>query len=136
MDIFFTDPNEVRLPPEEVRLQNLQAAPSPDGRRVRVSIEVDPFLKRPDLDLWLLDAQGQEVAQTSIIQSMVRKLELTLHIREPQPASAYTLRVVLYATQMPEQPDPAQEMGGIQRTPTDEKFVTFDLPENIPSPPD
>jgi len=131
MDIFFSDPPESRLPPEQVRLREVRVTPSDDGRRARIYLEVDPFQKRPDLDLWLHSAAGEEVAQTSIIQTMARKMELTMHIRQPQPGGEYSLRVVLYATQLPAEPDPSQEMGGIQRQATDEKTIRFTLPEAL-----
>ncbi len=81
MDPFFGDPNVERLPPEKVRLLYLQASPSDDGIRVRVALEVTPFLQRPYIELVLADASGQELASASIIEPMAWKLELTLHIR-------------------------------------------------------
>ncbi len=46
MDIFFQDLNEVRLPPEEVRLNKMQAEPLLDGSRVKVILELTPFIKK------------------------------------------------------------------------------------------
>jgi hypothetical protein len=51
MDIFFADPSEVPLPPNEVRIRELNVEPWPDGNRLRVYLEVDPFQKRPNADL-------------------------------------------------------------------------------------
>ncbi len=86
MDLFFQDPNEIPLPPEEVRIRAFTVEPYPDGRRVRVSLEVDPFQKRPSFDIVITDAGGEEVAQTTIIETMTRKLDVTLHLRRPPPA--------------------------------------------------
>ncbi len=83
MEPFFGDPNVERLPPADVRLADLQASPSDDGNKVRVTLEITPFLQRPYLELVLADASGQELASASIIEPMAWKLELTLHIRKP-----------------------------------------------------
>jgi hypothetical protein len=85
MDIFLHDPHEIPLPPDEVRLRALHAEPWPDGRRVRVSIELDPFHKRPSLTLAITDASGRRLAGTSIIESMTRKIELNLHLPSSPP---------------------------------------------------
>jgi hypothetical protein len=81
MDAFFLDPNVERLPPEATRLLDLRAEPYPDGRRVRVGLELTPFQKRPDIELTLTDPDGQPAASASVIEPMGWKLELTLHIR-------------------------------------------------------
>lgn len=96
MDIFFQDPKEIRLSPGEVRIRELSARPSPDGQRVKVYLEVDPFQKRPNADLVITNPQGWEVATTSIIQSPSRKVELTMHLRAEKLEGEYTLCAVIY----------------------------------------
>ena len=102
MDIFFQDPNEIRLPPDEVRIRDLQAQTLPDGRRVHVYLEVDPFQKRPSAELTISDVAGNRLATASVIESMTRKMELTMHLRgreasvEPAHEGGYTLQVVLF----------------------------------------
>ena len=113
MDIFFQDPSEVPLPPEEVRIRQVRAEPWPDGRRVRVTLEVDPFQRRPNADLSITNPQGEQVAQASVIEPMGRKMELTMHLREPQPAGLYTLLVVLFYSE----PLPLTEAGASDSTP-------------------
>jgi GTP cyclohydrolase III len=102
MDIFFTDPTEIPLPPAEIRIQALQAEPYPDGRRVKISLEITPFQKRPSADLMITDTQGQIAAQASIIETITRKMELTMHLRGPQPGDAYQVHVSLFYEQAPE----------------------------------
>jgi len=109
MDIFFQDPTEVPLPPDEVRIRALRAATYPDGQRVRVYLEVDPSQQRPSADLAIRDSAGNEVTNTSIVESMYRKMELTMHLRRPQPGEPYTLRAIVFFVQQPpegEEPDP------------------------------
>ena len=58
MDIFFRDPSEIPLPPDEVRIRVLHADPYPDGQRVRIHLEVDPFQRRPNADVRITNAPG------------------------------------------------------------------------------
>jgi len=109
MDIFFQDPTEVPLPPDEVRIRALRAETYPDGQRVRVYLEVDPSQQRPSADLAIRDSAGNEVTNASIVESMYRKMELTMHLRHPQPGETYTLSAVIFFVQQPpagEEPDP------------------------------
>jgi hypothetical protein len=101
MDIFFADPSEVPLPPAEVRIRLLDVEPRPDGKRVRVSLEVDPFQKRPSVDLTLFDAHGRELSSAFIIESMTRMMELVMHLRSPA-SGLCTLQAVLYFSSLPE----------------------------------
>jgi len=96
MDIFFQDPDSIPLPPDAVRLRSVKAELSPDQRRVRVAIQIDPFLKPPSLELTLTDARGDELAQTHIIETATPQLELILHIRKPDPSQPYILTVLLF----------------------------------------
>jgi hypothetical protein len=105
MDIFFQDPDEVPLPPDEVRIRKIYAEPWSDGRRVRVFLEVDPFQRRPSAELLIFNGQGEEVAQTNIVEAFTRKIELNMHLRESNPAGKYTLKTLLYYTQKPEAED-------------------------------
>jgi hypothetical protein len=96
MEFFLNDPNIERLPPEATRLLDLRADPYPDGRRLRVELELTPFLKRPEIELTLTDPSGQTCASATIIEPMGWKLDLTLHIRALSVVEgAYTLTVVL-----------------------------------------
>ena len=109
MDIFFQDPTEVPLPPDEVRIRALRAETYPDGQRVRVYLEVDPSQQRPSADLAIRDSAGNEVTNASIVESMYRKMELTMHLRRPQSGETYTLSAVIFFVQQPpagEEPDP------------------------------
>ena len=134
MDIFFTDPNETPLPPDQVRIRELRAEPSSDGQRVRVYLEVDPFQfdKRPNAELVITGAQGQEVASASVIGSMTRKMELTLHLRGIKGGGQFTLHATLFYSVIQEHPDPEKGVESIENTVVDTAQATFDLPEIAP----
>ena len=99
MELFFLDSDEIPLPPEEVRIRELNAEPWPDGRRVRVTLEVDPFQKRPNIDLLITDQAGKPVSIASIIESMTKKMEVTMHLRGNIPGGQYNVRAELYYRQ-------------------------------------
>lgn len=99
MELFFLDPDEVPLPPNEVRIRELNAEPWPDGRRVRISIEVDPFQKRPNIDILITNPAGKPAAIASIIESMTKKMEITMHLRGAPASGQYHVRAELYYQQ-------------------------------------
>ena len=133
MDIFFTDPTVVPLPPDEVRIHDNHAEPYPDGRRVRVTLEVDPFQKRPNAELLITNSAGQELSTASIIESMLRKMELTMHLRGASVTSPCTLHATLFYT-TPLEPGPEGEPQPVERKVVDTKEITFTI-ESKPSNP-
>ena len=102
MDIFFQDPTAIPLPPAEVRVKELRTAPWQDNRRVGVYMELTPFQKRPSAELTITNPSGEIAAQASIIETMISKLELTLHLRGPILSGAYTLSVSVFYVQAPQ----------------------------------
>jgi hypothetical protein len=85
MDFFNIDPNLIRLSPVETRILALAADPYPDGRRIRIHVEITPFLQPPTIELTLTDCQGNEAGSTSIVEPPGWLHELTMHIKEPLP---------------------------------------------------
>lgn len=95
MDMFFPEDHLQRATPEETRITSLTAEPYPDGYRLRVNIEITPFQKRPHLEVLLSDADGDEIASTSIIEPLSWKMEFTMHIRG-ELKNPYTLEAKLF----------------------------------------
>jgi hypothetical protein len=85
MEFFINDPNIIRYPPAEVHLLDMRANPAPDGKRLRVALDLTPFQQRPLIELILTDSSGNNVASASIIEPVGWKLELTMHIRKTGP---------------------------------------------------
>lgn len=97
MDFFFPDDLAPRQPPEETHITSLRAEPYPDGRRVRVNLEITPFQTRPHVDVTLLDTDDNEVATASLVEPMNWQLEFTLHIRgKADTLGRYRLEARLY----------------------------------------
>jgi hypothetical protein len=127
MDIYFTDPNEVPLPPEEVRIRELRAEPWEDGRRVHVYLELDPSQQRPNADLLIMDEGERVFAATSIIESIERRIELTMHLRAANPGGRYQLSATVFFAKIPEEPSAEQGQDPVQKTVVDERRVWFEI---------
>jgi hypothetical protein len=96
MDFFFPEDNLTRKVPEETLIETLAAESYPDGSgRLRVNIEITPYQKRPYIEVTLLNAEGDEVASTSIVEPLSWKLEFTMHIRG-EIKNPYVLSARLY----------------------------------------
>lgn len=129
MEIFFQDPKEIPLPPNEVRIRDLRAEPKSDGRRVRVYLEVDPTQKRPSAELTIRDSAGNARAKASIIESMTRRMELTMHLRGEDPDGICSLEAVLFFQSPP--PEPGVQGGEVELPPAlvvDQRQIQFELP--------
>jgi hypothetical protein len=100
MDIFFQDPEDIPLPPEEVRIREFHANAWPDGRRVRVYLELTAFQKRPSGEISILDEHGEEVANIAIIETIDPRMEFTLHMRTQNPMGEYTALTSIFYTEM------------------------------------
>jgi hypothetical protein len=112
MNLTFLGMDDIPLPPQEIRFRSVRLEPYPDGRRVRLSVDVTPFQQRPTLDITLEDPQGQEAATASVIEPMMNRLELTLHLRGDMEVGHYTAYLVL---------------GYPEREPADRAKATFEL---------
>lgn len=100
MDIFFSDPNDVPVPPEEVRIRELEAKPWPDGQRVAIRFQVTPFQERPNIEMKIFDANGKEVSELSVVEALESKMEFTMHLREPKPEGVYKVRMRVFYTDL------------------------------------
>jgi hypothetical protein len=98
MEINFVDPGQVPKPRTEMQIEDIRATPYPDGFRVKLNVDVTAFQERPNLEVRLLSQpDGKLVAHLSIIETMHRQMEFTLHIRGRQnPAGEYAAEVDLY----------------------------------------
>ena len=99
MDIFFHDPADAPLPPNEVHIREFNATPYPDGRRLRVYLEISPFQKRPSGEVSIIDEDGHEVASVSIIETVDPRMEMTLHLRTLETTGTYIARAKLFYTE-------------------------------------
>lgn len=132
MDIFFKDPDEVPLPPEEVRIREFSAVPWQDGSKARVYLEVDPFQRPPCAEVFILDQNARVLAQVDIIETVTRKMEFNMHLRLSDPAGQYKIHVILYYQQQPTAEEAGERAGepAPGRRIVDEAEKTFVIPVN------
>lgn len=100
MDFFFPEDNLDRAAPEETHITSLSVEPYPDGRRLRVNIEMTPFQKRPHLDVTIMNGDGDEIASANVVEPMNWKIEFTMHLRGGLK-NPYTLEAKLFYPDMP-----------------------------------
>ena len=133
-DIFFTNKDEVPVPPDEVRIRSLEAQPRPDGARIVVKFAVTPFVHRPNIELSIVNAQGDEVSTLSVVEAIDAEMDFTMHLRQANTAGHYTLLMqVFYADLEGNAPDEGQtpssgEILSKARQVVDQKEVEFDIP--------
>lgn len=125
MDIFFQDPTAIPLPPNEVRIKELLAEPWPDNRRVRITLEVTPFQKRPNGQVTITNPLGDEVASVSIIESITPRMEITMHLRGETPAGEYRVSAaIFYVNELGDQDAPHEERESVV---VDQAEITFQI---------
>ena len=111
MEIFFQDPSDIPLPPDEVRIREFKARPWPDGRRVRVILQITPFQQKPNGEITINAEDGEEVASISIIETIDPSMELTIHLRQPETGGEYTASATLYYTETGETEESGETQG-------------------------
>lgn len=90
------EPLEDALPPQEVRITGLRAEPWPEnGRKVRVHLDVTPFLERPNMEMVITDSEGAYVSRINIIESIDERVTFTMHIRGETLKNPYTLAATI-----------------------------------------
>lgn len=96
MDIYFTDPEIVPRPPNEIKIQNLSAKPWADGQRVRVNLEITPFQQNPNAVIIITNLDAEEVACITIIETIEYEMEFTLHLRSSNNLGKYLVTASVY----------------------------------------
>lgn len=130
MSIFLHDPNEIRLPPEEVRLVKVLVTPQPNGKQVKVHLELTPFMKRPNIEVSITADTGKEVGHTSILETMLHILEFTMHLRQAEAGSQLTMETTVYYQKLPEPSNVPKEVPLPDPLIVDHHHTSFSLPRS------
>jgi len=99
VDIELFEPEDVPQAPANIKIQRLAATVYPDGWRVRLAVDVTPFLERPNLEIKVEAADGRPVVpiNLSVIETMHHNMEFTVHIRGvTNPEGQYVAYASLY----------------------------------------
>ena len=128
MDIFFTDPSEVPLPPDEVRILDLKVDPYPDGRRLRILVELTPFQKNPHGDIVITNQNGDPVSTASFVETITSRFEMTLHLRSLDPEGRYVVTLTLfYSEEVEDEKRGDQVLVRPEKHIVDEAVIKFEL---------
>ncbi len=100
MDIFFDNPNDLPVPPEEMAIRKLTVQPYEDGRRVAVDFEITPFQEKPNMEIDVRNSKDLLVATLSVVEAIEHKMSFTLHLREETPGGEYTLKMDVFYTDL------------------------------------
>jgi hypothetical protein len=93
LEIPIVSTDDIPVPPRDVRIRSVDVVPLADGRRVRLTLLLTPFLEAPTIEFGLADASGQVVSEATIIESTEARATIVLHLRGPCPPGAYHARV-------------------------------------------
>ena len=108
--IFIQDPNEIRRPPEEVRLTKVDVQPRSGGKQVKIHLELTPFMKRPNVEVSITSRAGKEVGHTNILETMLHTLEFTMHLLQVDAGEELTMQTTVYYQKLPEPSDAPKDM--------------------------
>lgn len=100
MDIFFADPDDVPVPPEEVKIREFKVEPYPDGQRVAVYYHITPFQKKPNLEVVIVDSKNEEAASMGMVEIIDHKTDFTMHIKQPVPRERYKVVLRVFYTNL------------------------------------
>ena len=96
---------------------------------MRVYLEVTPFQKRPNGEIIITNAGGDELANISIIETMDPKMEFTLHLRGAELRGPFTVSAYIfyYEESADTSADDDLSFEGRERTIVDRITETFDM---------
>ena len=76
---------------EPPRFVRAQALPYPDLQRVWTRVQLTPFAGHPELEMVILDPDGQPEATMAMVDVQFTYVSLTMHLRRPRPGDPYHL---------------------------------------------
>jgi len=80
---------------EPPRFLRAQALPYPDLQRVWTRLELTPFAGHPELEMVILDPDGQPEAAMAMVDVQFTYVSLTMHLKRPRSGEAYHLMLRL-----------------------------------------
>lgn len=114
-DIPLYEPGEDAPAPRaraDVRFLSAAVRPYPDGRRMKLHLTITPFEDRPNVEMTVTNAAGDEVANMSLIEALDTEFDFTIHLRGPQPVGEHTLHLVMFYNESDEPGAARQQVDG------------------------
>lgn len=81
---------------EDVRIRDMQLEVSPEGRRVAVDFNLTPFIERPSIQLFVVNAKGEKAGSLTVIETLDNKFGLVVHLRDKEPTETYEIQASVY----------------------------------------
>lgn len=110
MDLFFTNSNDIPLPPDQMEIRQLTAHPLEDRKRVLVEFELTPFQQRPNVEITVTNQENKPVSGFSVVEAIENKMAFTLHLREKDPQGTYLVDMQVFYTTMPPVDEESEEL--------------------------
>jgi hypothetical protein len=80
---------------EPPRFLRAQALPYPDLQRVWTRVQLTPFAGHPELEMAIIDPDGQPAAAMAMVDVQFTYVSLTMHLKRPRPGEGYQLALRL-----------------------------------------
>lgn len=125
MDIYFSDPKAIPLPPEEVRIKEVIVKPYPDKKRVRLFVETTPFQRNPSGDVLIVNQVGEVVASASFIEAVTPKFDFTLHLNASNSGEFTVYIILFYTSEIEERNSNGEVMIHPEKNIVDQKVKVF-----------
>ena len=93
--MMFNQPIELVHEDEPPRFLRAQALPYPDLQRVWTRVQLTPFAGHPELEMAIVDPDGQPEAVMTMVDVQFTYVSLTMHLRRPRPGESYHLALRL-----------------------------------------
>ena len=127
MDIFFSDPDEIPLPPDEIRFRNIQVYPINGSNKIKIYIEIDPFRKKPNIDLVVFNNRREIATSVNIIESIQRKMEIIAHLKRNTADIEFNLEATLYYSEIEDEKNNNGKISRFIDSIVDKKEIPFNL---------
>ena len=123
-----SNPENIPLPPEEVKILDFQASPYPDGKRVKLILNFTPFQKNPSAEIVITDSEGKLRSRIQIIETIENESEITMHLPGKQLKGEYTARIEAFYLAEQTSPDDPDTIEGMIKKPIDRASTRFFIP--------
>ena len=67
-------------------------------------------MKRPNIEVRIFSRPGNEVGHINILETMLHKLEFTIHLRQAQAGDDLTMETIVYYQKLPEPGQTSEEV--------------------------
>ena len=93
---FYDDPHGDLRPREEVLFNQLGLFVYEDKKRVALGFDITPFVERPSIHVRVINSQGDEAANLSVIEALQPNFNITIHLQDESSNGKYHLEAILY----------------------------------------